>query len=318
MKVILILPYFGTLPKYFSLYLNSCGCNKNFNWLIITDDHTNYLYPPNVRVIYKSFSDVREMIQNKFDFSISLECPQKLCDYKPAYGYIFQEYVKDYQFWGHCDPDCIWGNLERFITPEILQKYDKVFTHGHLTLYRNSEANNIRFTYACRGESDYYKLVFSTRKSLIFDEQYIKSVNNIYEDSGFKMYASDAMADIDPYHTNLRLSIFDYTKRKYLLETIKKQVFVWADGEIKRYYKKNDKIIEQYFAYIHLQKREMETIVWDGSSWVLITPKKFVQIKRGISNKLLNHYHYSWINSQFFKVKYRFLIVKLKHFFNKS
>lgn len=316
MKVILVLPYFGTLPKYFPLYLSSCGYNRNFNWLIITDDHTNYLYPSNVRVVYKSFSEIREIIQTKFDFPISLKSPQKLCDYRPAYGYIFQEYMKGYQFWGHCDPDCIWGHLDRFITTDILQEYDKIYTHGHLTLYRNTEVNNMRFTCSCRGEKDYYKAVFSSEKNLIFDEQFTKSINNIYEDFNYKMYALDAMADIDPYSTNLRLSIFDYGKRKYIRESIKKQVFVWEDGEIKRYYYKGGKVFEQYFAYIHLQKRFMEPIVWDGYNYVLIAPKKFVQVSRETPNKLLEYCKHFWINSQFFKVKYRFFVMKLRNFLN--
>ena len=48
MKVVLITMYFGKLPNYFSLFLKSCEKNKDFNWLIFTDDNTNYNYPKNV------------------------------------------------------------------------------------------------------------------------------------------------------------------------------------------------------------------------------------------------------------------------------
>ena len=39
-------------------------------------------------------AEIREKIQSKFDFKISLEEPYKLCDYKPAYGYIFEEFIR--------------------------------------------------------------------------------------------------------------------------------------------------------------------------------------------------------------------------------
>ena len=41
--------------------------------------------------------------------------PYKLCDYKPVYGLIFDEDLQDYDFWGHCDVDLIFGDIRKFI-----------------------------------------------------------------------------------------------------------------------------------------------------------------------------------------------------------
>ncbi|MGZ1250167.1 DUF6625 family protein [Lactobacillus delbrueckii subsp. bulgaricus] len=56
-KVAFIVPYFGKLPNYFQLFLNSCRLNKNFKWIIVTDDKTSYSWPQNVQKIDMSFED---------------------------------------------------------------------------------------------------------------------------------------------------------------------------------------------------------------------------------------------------------------------
>ena len=44
LKKILIIPYFGKFNNYFELWLKSCEYNTDFDWLIFTDDKTNYQY----------------------------------------------------------------------------------------------------------------------------------------------------------------------------------------------------------------------------------------------------------------------------------
>lgn len=92
-KCCFIIPYFGKLPNYFPLFLKTCQYNTNFDWLVFTDDGTEYDYPQNVQRVEMTFSELKQKIQSKFDFPISLSTPYKLCDYKPAYGYIFEEYL---------------------------------------------------------------------------------------------------------------------------------------------------------------------------------------------------------------------------------
>ena len=167
MRVIFIIPYFGILPNYFDLWLKSCEYNPNFNWLIITDDKREFNYPKNVSVIYKSFSEVKIYIEGKFDFKICLERPHKLCDYKPAYGYIFNDLINDYDFWGYCDLDCIFGNLSKYITKEMLEKYDKIFSLGHMTLYRNNKYINSLFMKTINNRLR-YREVFSTNWGCVY------------------------------------------------------------------------------------------------------------------------------------------------------
>lgn len=43
-----VIPYFGKLPSNIEIFLKTCEYNKNFNWLLFTDDKTKYQYPNNV------------------------------------------------------------------------------------------------------------------------------------------------------------------------------------------------------------------------------------------------------------------------------
>ena len=72
------------------------------------------------------------MAEKKLGFHVSLDQSYKLCDFKPAYGFLFEEYLQGYQFWGHCDIDTIMGNLSKLLTDELLNQYDKLFCMGHM------------------------------------------------------------------------------------------------------------------------------------------------------------------------------------------
>ena len=132
-KIVFIVPYFGKFNNYFQLYLDSCGKNKKIDWLIYTDDKTKYNFPDNVKVKYISFKEIKEKIQHKFPYKVSLERAYKLCDFRPLYGYIFEEDIQDYDYWGHCDTDMIWGNIEKLLFPILnKKKYDKcIFGYSH-------------------------------------------------------------------------------------------------------------------------------------------------------------------------------------------
>ena len=90
-----VVPYFGKFPKGFQFWLLSCKCNPSIDWLIFTDDKTPYDYPENVKVTYWTFDQMKKKVQAIYDFPIFLERPYKLCDFKPAYGEIFADELKD-------------------------------------------------------------------------------------------------------------------------------------------------------------------------------------------------------------------------------
>lgn len=242
------IPYFGKLPQGFPMWLLSCSANKTVNWILMTDDKTEYHYPPNVRVIYCSFEDVKKRIQKFYSFPIVLDRPWKLCDYRPAYGEIFADELSGYDFWGHCDMDLIWGDIRQFITDDILDQYDKIGFQGHSTLYRNTSEVNARYQTVLEGELTYQD-IFQSSYGHCFDEDLI---NKIYQKLNIQYYTGINFAHFDPLTNSFFLEYFpvedNYKNRR--------QVFVWEDGKIKRYYLHN-KIIysDEEFMYLHTFKR---------------------------------------------------------------
>lgn len=232
MRTILFLPYFGKFPNYFQLYLQSCKYKRNFDWLIITDDLTIYEYPDNVKVVIKTFAEIKEYIQSKFDFEISLEKPYKLCDYRPAFGYIFQDYFTGYDFWGAVDPDCIWGDLDKYVTDDMLNKFDKLFILGHLSIYRNTMQNNIVFMRPLNGVCRYVN-VFKSSCNEEFDEAVgNNSINDIYRYYGIPIYEDKNRADIVSFLHTMRLSEYEGPNIKELIEPAKFRLFKWNRGKL--------------------------------------------------------------------------------------
>lgn len=170
-SIIIVIPYFGELPWYFSYFLQSCRFNPDVHFLIVTDDCSHDSKAPrNVFLIHQTFEDLKKMIADKLKMSVAIPNPYKLCDFKPAYGLIFSDYITSYDFWGMGDIDVIYGNIRDFMTEEILGSNDIItvrhdFLVGYFTLFRNCKKMNELF----RSSRDYQK-VFSTEEHYCFDE----------------------------------------------------------------------------------------------------------------------------------------------------
>ena len=208
-RIAIILPYFGKLPDYFGLFLNSCKENPTIDWYLFTDDRRTYAFPSNVYVEYMSFSDLKSFFQEKFDFDICLNTPYKLCDYKPAYGYIFSDLIKDYDFWGYCDLDLLWGNIRKFLPDGEIIKYDKVGHLGHLALYQNAQEVNTIFMAEIEGRHR-YKEVFSCEGSCVFDEWGEWSINRILLHLKKKLWIWNDFFDVYAYDENLTRVVFSF------------------------------------------------------------------------------------------------------------
>lgn len=273
-RIVLINCYYGIFPDYFPLFLRSCQENSTIDFLIFTDNQYNEL-PKNVKFIKSTFEDIRNIIQSKFKFKITLDQPYKLCDYKPSYGYVFEEYIRKYDFWGYCDLDLIFGDLRKYLTEERLENYDKLYQLGHLTLYKNNRENNRRFML---DNSPSYKEAFTTKIITVFDET--QGIQKIYSNRGIPVYLGRDYADITPKHYQFRLSDA-FIEVPIVKNNYRNQIFVYEKGHVYRYYIEKGKILRDEFAYIHIQKRRLPL---DGENEdYYITNKGFIS-KRGCEN----------------------------------
>ncbi len=249
-RIAYVVPYFGKLPNNFALWLISCKTNPTIDWLIYTDDETTYDYPLNVKVTYCSFKEIKDKIQKKFDFQVIIDRPWKLCDFKVAYGEIFEEELKEYDFWGHCDLDIMWGDIRQFITEDILEKYDKIGFQGHSTLYKNSKEVNSRYRNKIDGIPS-YKEIFTNTKGFCFDENVIC---DIYDKLKIPYYKETNFAHLSKYDYGFVLKYLpeeDYYKNN-------RQILLWDKGKLKRVYiDKENEIEEDEFMYVHFFCRPM-------------------------------------------------------------
>lgn len=258
-----IVPYFGTLPNTTPLFLKTCASNPDYNWLIITDDHAPLKYPSNVSVMYCSFFEFRSRIQSCFDFEIALNSPKKLCDFKPAYGYILSKELQQYPFWGYCDLDQCFGNLSCFIPREVLEQYDKLFTLGHMTIYRNTPYINALFMQTAKNPQYHgttYRDIFSTPVNCCFDEwpETRININVLAEEANLRINTDVKYIDVDPFRSEFLNTVFDAGIRRWSIDPIGHFVIVWHNGIMKAIWRDSDNILKQRdVLYVHLQKRKM-------------------------------------------------------------
>lgn len=240
--------YFGCFDNYFSLWIDSAIKNPTIDFLIITDQ-TSVVSIDNIKVINISFNELKQRIENKLGMSVSLKKPYKLCDFKPAYGFIFSDYIQNYEYWGHCDFDLIWGDLRYFFEKYDYKEYDRFLDRGHLTLYRNKDRINRLFMTKLKGEVD-YRTIFTSEHAFLFDEGRI--LENICKHENVKFFQKRISADIDVVYKRFRHAFEDTA----LTKNYPYQIFYYENGHLFMAFIINNKVCKNEYPYIHLQKRK--------------------------------------------------------------
>lgn len=312
-SAVLILPYFGKFPDIFPLFLKTAAKNPNIIFLIISDSEENIDYPGNVIVLSQTFSEFRELMEKRLGQTIVLEKPYKLCDYKPVYGYVLSEQIKQYDYWGYCDCDLIWGDLYSFIEPLMEKGYDKIFASGHLTLYRNTQENNELFRTLDEGEL--FSKISKDNQIYWFDEDY-KGKNNIHDlflKSGKKVFTEDFSVNFNIDTNCFQRKMYSPENRTYIDIPYEKEQYYWDAGKIYQVKKKEETLAVTEYPYIHFQLRYMHGVQcvlseeqfkivpnrflkhdkmprtldeWKHERKVYFGGQRFIQLRRRIINKM--------------------------------
>lgn len=170
-KVAILICFFGKLPWYFHYFVHTCKYNPTVDFFIITNDRSwSESLPKNVKIIYQEMEMINKTATRKLGFTTNIKEAYKLCDFKPAYGYLFPELIEGYDFWGHGDIDVIFGDIREFITDDVLENHELVnvrhdFISGYFLLFRNNKKMNTLFM-----RSKDYKKVLSSSTHYCFDE----------------------------------------------------------------------------------------------------------------------------------------------------
>lgn len=308
-SIALVICYFGKFNNYFPLWLHSCKYNPTIDWIIFTDDQSDFFYPPNVKVYYTTFDEIATKFRSAYNFEIALDNPYKLCEFKVTYGEIFSVYLKNYSFWGYCDNDTLWGNLRHFITEDILNRHSKISWRGHLTLFRNTSYINSLYKRSFENQS-LFQLAFEnpTQIQFAFDE---RGINEIFKEAGEQVYMGLPFADLRIRNSNFHLLHFAESEEFKNIY----QIFYWKEGKLYRIYVHKEKIWMEEFAYIHFLKRPMKVEVsLDNLTDFYIVPNKFIWLNENLNptiikklskEKIYFSYYIARMNYQYIKIKYK-------------
>lgn len=170
-RICLIAPHFGTLPPWILLTLSTFSRNADVDLLIITDQKIDHFQGyPNISFICCTLNAFATRCSQAVGSEVKLRTGYKICDLRPAFGVIFGQEIKGYDYWGHIDLDTFWGNINILLEPILEKEYDVICGYpyhvgGPFCLYRNTDLLNSLFK-----ENPHYIDAFKSLENVDFDE----------------------------------------------------------------------------------------------------------------------------------------------------
>lgn len=195
-----------------------------------------------------TFDDFKRLFSNRGICVDNLQSPYKICDYRPAFWVLKDELgtSAESSYWGHCDLDVVFGDVCGPIEFGISSRFFKIFTNGHLSLYRDCALT--REISQLDGRIRWSEVI-GTPTNLGFDECH--GINCVYRTLGVPMlFGADRIIDLYPGYsepTTGRVSQNRFDQR-----------FLVRDGRIIQQFRGLTGRSEREFYYLHFQKRKMD------------------------------------------------------------
>jgi len=213
MKILLIIPFFGKTPGWMDYFLLSCSYNPNINWLLYSDIVIKSELPKNVHLEKVNLEDFNKLATSRLNLPVRIINPYKICDFRPAFGQIFSDFIEDFDFWGYCDLDLVFGRIFNFIQPEHLLEYDVITTKknyfsGHFTIYRNNKESR-----------EFYKKIWNV-KNILKDNNKHFAIDEKSNLIGRKIYGNNKNLCI-PYQNFIQRGINTFKYRFYKMMKFK-------------------------------------------------------------------------------------------------
>lgn len=93
-KIGIIVPYFGKFSELFKYWYISAKNNKNIDFLLYTDNDNPFTPVENIKWNKMTLKEFSEKATEKIGLRVNIKRAYKLCDFKPAYGKIFEDELK--------------------------------------------------------------------------------------------------------------------------------------------------------------------------------------------------------------------------------
>jgi hypothetical protein len=266
-RILFLVPFFGRWPSWMSFYLQSCRSNATIDWLFFSDCGLPDRCPDNVRIESISFDAYCRRVADRLGISFRPKSPYKLCDLKPALGYVHEDFLDGYDYWAFGDIDVIYGNLRQYFDESRLSGKALLSTHerrisGHLCLVENTQRMRELFMHvpgwqesladpAHRGfDEGAYSRLFIRHKN------WPKSLRRLADMTNPLRRCSEFDEAFSTPHGRIPWvdGTFRFPSRWY-----------WRDGELS-----NDLDGSRHFPYLHF-------IHWKGDVWPSVPPERLVQ-----------------------------------------
>lgn len=248
-------------PEFIEVYLSSISFCKSIDLFLFTNFTIDGQYE-NVKVIKTDFKTFSGEIVKKINAElrnigirdrVEISSPYKIADFRPAFGLCFQELIQGYNFWGGCDLDIVIGDIEKYVTDAVMEKYDKLYEHAHFFLIRNSYECNRRFL---ENYEQSFAAAVHMKTNSFFEELYYKpwipggGINAIFDRHDKLFKNRSALCDISYKYNNL------IDPKNPSLSN--RNVFLFDKGKLFRLSLKEGQILKQEYFYAHFQKRELD------------------------------------------------------------
>jgi hypothetical protein len=229
--VVVCVTWYGRVPRGFGLFVDSCARNADIDFLFISDlDLSAWIAGiRNLTQVRLTLSDLSELISRKTGIGVNIRRPYKICDYKPAIGHICEEYLKSYDYWGHCDTDLIFGPIRKLLgahlqtgkhvisivpnyisgsfflvrnTPEVNRLYQK--SRDWKEIFQDVD-NNYRFdeaSNACDKMAHRYEILQNPTESESFTEVVVRCEQSGEVDASFLCLAKEVMHEGEALYCN--------------------------------------------------------------------------------------------------------------------
>ena len=195
MNAVFITVWFGPLPEFFELFRATCYHNKYFDWIVYTDQK-NVKSKNNVKIKHITKDQFISLAHKKLGSTVTTldEDPRKVTDFKPFYGMMFANDIKQYKFHGHCDIDMMLGDMRLVI--QLCKVYDIISSRresssGHMMLFRKNQDRDtalLKNKYLCK----YHNKALHDNSFCRFDESgftnFIKRYCNDTDDTLFAQW----------------------------------------------------------------------------------------------------------------------------------
>lgn len=271
MRIAVIVAWFGPLPAFFPAWLRSAEMNPDVDFFLFFDQEVKS-EAENIHIISTTLEAEVQRAEKALGESVTIKNAYKFCDLRPFFGLVYEDFLKGYDFWGYCDIDLVFGQIRKFLTDDVLGRFERFYEWGHFSLLRNCEwINHIYDLPGCLYTRDE-----TLRKAAKVNAEEHYGLNRICEKNSIRWYKEQDFADFSVMYSDL---VLHTGARNY-----PHQVFYWENGRVYQAFVDADGTVEtKEYVYIHWQKRKPapdDSFLGDNSFYV--TSERLLKKEQGI------------------------------------